>query len=42
MAAEIERKNIDTSAIKGVPIVWVMGKKSVLIFIKNGLEIAPK
>ncbi len=26
MAANIERQTIDTSAIKGKPIVWIMGE----------------
>ena len=28
--ANVERKNVDKSSIKGIPIIWVMGKEETL------------
>jgi hypothetical protein len=32
MAANVERKKVDTSLLKGKPILWVMGKISIFCF----------
>mgnify|MGYP006975460807 CR=1 FL=1 len=29
--AEIERAAVDTSAIKGIPIIWIMGKAEIFV-----------
>ena len=29
--ADIERAAVDTSAIKGIPIIWIMGKAEIFV-----------
>ena len=41
--ADIERAAVDTSAIKGIPIIWIMGKTEILfkLLSKVRTEMSP-
>ena len=40
--AEIERAAVDTSAIKGIPIIWIMGKTEILFKLLNKVMMVVK